>query len=65
MWVDNQAAASLIPDVRGMRLRDALYLLENLGMKVAFEGKGRIVSQSLNPGGAIQKGKTIYLKLKE
>ncbi|WP_291721449.1 penicillin-binding protein [Bernardetia sp.] len=65
MWIDNQAAASLIPDVRGMRLRDALYLLENLGMQVAFEGKGRIVSQSLNPGGAIQKGKTIYLKLKE
>ena len=65
MWIDNQAAASLVPDVRGMRLRDALYLLENLGMKVAFEGKGRITTQSLNPGGAIQKGKTIYLKLKE
>ncbi len=64
-WIDNQGAKSLIPDVRGMRLRDALYLLENLGMKVAFEGKGRIKSQSLNPGGAIQKGKTIYLKLKE
>ena len=65
MWIDNQAAPSLIPDVRGMRLRDALYLLENLGMKVAFEGKGRIITQSLNPGGAIPKGKTIYLKLKE
>jgi cell division protein FtsI (penicillin-binding protein 3) len=65
MWIDNQAAPSLIPDVRGMRLRDALYLLENLGMKVAFEGKGRIITQSFNPGGAIPKGKTIYLKLKE
>ena len=30
-----------------------------------FKEKGRIVSQSLNPGGAIPKGKTIYLKLKE
>lgn len=65
MWIDNQAAASLVPDVRGMRLRDALYLLENLGMKVAFEGKGRIITQSFNPNIAIPKGKTIYLKLKE
>ena len=30
-----------MPDVKGMGLKDALYLLENAGIKVYYEGNGR------------------------
>ncbi|MGC1392044.1 MAG: penicillin-binding protein, partial [Bacteroidales bacterium] len=32
----------LIPDVRGMSLRDAVYLLENTGLRVKINGKGKV-----------------------
>jgi cell division protein FtsI (penicillin-binding protein 3) len=36
----------LVPDVRGMSLRDAIYLLENSGLRVRINGKGRVLRQS-------------------
>ncbi len=39
-----------VPNVQGMVIADALYLLENRGLKVQFEGNGRVVSQSVSPG---------------
>jgi cell division protein FtsI (penicillin-binding protein 3) len=50
------------PSVVGMGLRDALYILENRGMKVRFSGCGKVVSQSL-PSGSPAKGKEIFIKL--
>ena len=41
---------SEVPDVRGMGLRDALYLLENAGLKVDYQGMGTVKSQSIAPG---------------
>ena len=35
----------LVPDVRGMSLRDAIYLLENKGIRVRYSGKGRVLRQ--------------------
>ena len=55
--------ARVVPDVRGMGLRDALYLLESAGLKVRIQGKGKVVSQSLAPGGAIGKENTIDIAL--
>lgn len=40
---------SSMPDVRGMGARDAVYLLENLGMKVRLDGFGKVVNQSIEP----------------
>src|SRR5664280_1949997 len=40
----------LVPDVRGMSLRDAIYLLENSGLHVRYSGKGRVVRQSPEHG---------------
>ena len=34
-----------MPDVRGMGLKDALYLLENAGVKVYYEGSGVVKQQ--------------------
>jgi len=54
---------ALIPDVRGMGARDAVYLLEKLGLRVNLNGAGRVVSQSFNPGQKLVKGTTIRITL--
>ncbi len=53
----------LMPNVRGMGLKDALYLLENMGMKVVVKGKGKVMIQSVPPGEALVKGVTVILEL--
>ena len=39
-----------MPDVKGMAAMDALYLLENLGVEVELQGKGKVTKQSLQAG---------------
>jgi cell division protein FtsI (penicillin-binding protein 3) len=53
----------LVPDVRGMTLRDAMFLLENSGLKVKFSGKGRVRKQSPEHGARIYYGSTVSLDL--
>ena len=53
----------VMPNVRGMGLKDALYLLENMGLKVAVKGKGKINNQSIAAGTALAKGVTVMLEL--
>lgn len=36
-----------VPDVKGMGARDAVYLLENLGLKVELDGYGKVVAQTI------------------
>ena len=55
---------SLIPDVRGMGARDAVYLLEKSGLRVNLNGSGKVVSQSFRPGQNLVKGTTITLTLR-
>ncbi|SNT24055.1 cell division protein FtsI (penicillin-binding protein 3) [Ekhidna lutea] len=62
-WKGNTVKYEVIPDVRGMTLRDAIYVLENLGLKVKVNGRGRVATQSLAPGGRIAKGSTIKLQM--
>ncbi len=52
-----------MPDVRGLTLRDALFLLENKGLKVRSAGSGRVREQSLPPGELVQKGAVVSLAL--
>jgi cell division protein FtsI (penicillin-binding protein 3) len=52
-----------VPSVVGMGLKDALYLLENRGLRVAFSGYGKVVAQSLNPGAPVLIGNVISIKL--
>jgi cell division protein FtsI (penicillin-binding protein 3) len=53
----------VIPSVVGMGLKDALYLMENRGVKVMASGRGRVFSQSLLAGSAFIKGQTVTLFL--
>ncbi|MBL7841902.1 MAG: transpeptidase family protein [Cyclobacteriaceae bacterium] len=62
-WKKNVMGQNLVPDVAGMTFRDAIYLLESAGLKVFYEGKGRVSSQSLTPGTRISKGSKIFIRL--
>lgn len=54
---------SYIPNVVGMGLRDAVYLLENRGVKVRATGVGKVKSQSVKPGQSIRGVRYISLVL--
>ena len=62
-WKGNPVKYEVVPDVRGMTLRDAIYVLENLGLEVQVKGRGRVATQSMTPGGRLTKGSTIKLQL--
>jgi len=62
-WKKTQASKDLVPNVMGMTFRDAVFLLENSGLRVSYQGKGRVVQQSLTAGARVGKGSTIYIKL--
>lgn len=62
-WKKNEIIRGLVPDVNGMTFRDALYVLEKSGLRVVYQGKGRVAEQSLAPGSRFSKGSTIYVKL--
>ncbi len=54
---------NLVPNVREMGLRDAVYLLENAGLKVEVLGRGKVRSQSIPPGTRVEPGQTITLEM--
>jgi cell division protein FtsI (penicillin-binding protein 3) len=57
------ASKNITPNVIGMGLKDAVYMLENKGLNLAFQGKGKVVSQSLIAGTNFTKGQKITLFL--
>ena len=52
-----------VPDVTGLGLKDAVYLLENMGLKVEAKGKGKVIYQSLVRNADFHKGQSINLQL--
>jgi cell division protein FtsI (penicillin-binding protein 3) len=56
-------ADSTMPDVRGMGLKDALYLLENMQLKVRVKGMGKVSAQSIAAGTAIAKNQLVTIEL--
>ncbi|HEX7367007.1 MAG TPA: penicillin-binding protein [Pelobium sp.] len=53
----------LVPNVEGMGLKDALYVLGNSGLLPVVKGNGQVVSQSLAAGTPIYKGTRISIEL--
>lgn len=53
----------LVPDVTGMGARDAIYLLENAGLRVTLVGAGKVKQQSIPGGSTLIKGATIKIEL--
>lgn len=62
-WTKSLVGQDIVPDVRGMTFRDALYLLEKSGLRVFYSGTGRVEEQSLSPGLRIKKGERIFIRL--
>ena len=62
-WKANKVDAMKVPDVTGMTLKDALYILENKGLRVQYSGNGRIKSQSMTAGASIPKNGIIKVVL--
>lgn len=54
---------NLMPNLSGMTSMDALYLLENLGVQVELNGKGKVRKQSLKAGDEIEKNHKVILRL--
>lgn len=54
---------SKVPDVTGLGLKDAIYVLENLGLKVNVSGKGKVTNQSIAANSNLKKGETIKIEL--
>lgn len=63
-YLDADASSNEAPEVLGMGLSDALYLLEGLGYEVEFEGKGKVARQSADTDSLTGK-KNIKLTLKD
>jgi len=53
----------VMPNVKGMGLKDALFLLENMGVKVSVKGKGKVANQSIEAGSTLSKQMKVVLEL--
>jgi cell division protein FtsI (penicillin-binding protein 3) len=53
----------IMPDIKGMGLKDALFLAGNAGLKTKVKGSGKVVAQSIVPGARIGKGLALILEL--
>ena len=54
---------NIVPDMKGMNVTDAVYVLESMGWKVKFDGYGKVKSQSVKAGTELRKGSVINLVL--
>jgi cell division protein FtsI (penicillin-binding protein 3) len=59
----NDDIKKIMPDVVGMGLKDAIYILENKGLKITLQGKGKVINQSLVAGTNFIKGQKVTLFL--
>ncbi len=60
---DKAFLSNTVPNVVGLKAKDAIYLLENLGLTVIVKGKGSVITQSLKPGERILTNKIIVITL--
>ncbi len=60
---DTSSVQKKIPDVTGLGLKDAVYLLENMGLKVIASGRGKVSHQSLPQDADFTRGQSINIQL--
>lgn len=63
LLLNNESTQKGLPSVIGYGLRDAVYRLERMGVKVKVSGFGRVVAQSLPPGTPIKAGMVVQIQL--
>ncbi len=61
--VPKKSVNGYVPNVKGMSLKDAIFILENAGMKVNVVGRGKVVKQSIKAGKNYNTGDIITIIL--
>ncbi len=62
-YEENTPVKGVMPNVNGMGLKDAMFLLGNVGLKARVKGSGKVVSQSIQAGSKIGKGLMVEILL--
>lgn len=63
VFQENTERKGVMPNVSGMGLKDALYLLGNAGLKTKVIGSGKVTSQSIAAGTRVGKGLGVQIEL--
>lgn len=62
-YQENTPIKGIMPNVNGMGLKDAMYLLGNAGLKTKVRGSGKVIGQSIAAGTKVGKGLLVQLEL--
>lgn len=62
-WASKKTEEGQVPDLSGLSLRDAIYLIENFGYRIRTNGRGKVTSQYPKPNTYLSKGSTITVTL--
>ena len=62
-YEESTPVKGVMPNVSGMGLKDAMFLLGNAGLKARVKGSGKVINQSIQPGSRIGKGLVVDIML--
>lgn len=62
-YEESTPVKGVMPNVNGMGLKDAMFLLGNAGLKARVKGSGKVTSQSIQPGSRIGRGLMVDILL--
>ena len=63
IYQENTPIKGVMPNVNGMGLKDAMYLLGNAGLKTRVKGSGKVILQSIQAGTKIGRGGLVQIEL--
>ena len=64
MAVRSDMKNPIVPDIMGLGLKDAIFIIENSGLKCSYSGTGHVSSQNPKAGTKVADGSTITFNLK-
>jgi cell division protein FtsI (penicillin-binding protein 3) len=62
-YQETNPVKGIMPNVKGMGLKDAMYLIGNAGLKAKVIGSGKVIAQSIAQGSRIGKGLMVQIQL--
>ena len=60
----NNIEKGIMPDLKFMGARDAVFILEKMGLKPILTGKGFVLNQSITAGTNVKKGTRVLVELR-
>lgn len=64
IYQENIPQKGVMPNVNGMGLKDAMYLLGNAGLKTKVKGSGKVIMQSIQAGASVGRGAQVLIELR-